>query len=169
MFVLVVAALVAATPYSARDISMQGFGNECTPAGTWYGSNDYANLKYLLTIVPTRAGRFSVWGHPAFATEPLEGPSVITHFSGEIMKKKGRIYKIRIILLQNFDVTNFPPVETTVIFAVEGVLEFVNCDEIKIRWDFYERYNWRVPFDGPGDIPAPPVPIYETYYRMPMD
>ena len=36
----------------------QGFGNDCTVAGVWYGGDPAVGAKYLLTIVPTRAGQF---------------------------------------------------------------------------------------------------------------
>jgi hypothetical protein len=171
--VIIAATLVAATPYSAQDISTQGFGNKCTPAGTWWGGSDnlpvHAGFKYLMTIVPSRAGRFSVLFNGAYTMHDIGFP-VETQWTGELVKKSGN-YKLYLIRLVNAD-ASFPPQQLPLIQAVTADVKFVDCDTISVVFDFFGIYFWdsgSVPFVDPPDAPGPPTPIYETYKRMPTD
>lgn len=173
LLTIIAAILIIATPYSAQGISTQGFGNECTPAGTWWGGSDnlpdHAGFKYLMTIVPSRAGNFSVLFNGAYSMNDAGFP-VETQWSGELVKKRGN-YKLFLIRLVNTDAT-FPPQQLPLIQAVTADLEFTDCDTISVVFDFFGIYFWdsgSVPFVDPPDAPGPPTPIYETYKRMPTE
>jgi len=86
------AALLVVMLYSAQQFNTQGFGNKCTPAGTWWGGSDnlpvHAGHKYLMTIIPSRAGRFSVLFNGAYTMHDIGFP-VETQWTGELVKKSG--------------------------------------------------------------------------------
>jgi hypothetical protein len=171
LFVIIAIVLIAVMPYSAQDISTQGFGNRSTPAGTWWGGSDnlpaHAGFKYLMTIVPSRAGRFSVLFNGAYTMHDIGFP-VETQWTGELVKKSGS-YKLYLMRLVNSD-ASFPPQELPVIQAVTADVEFVDRDTLSVVFDFFGVYFWdsgSVPFVDPPDAPGPPTPIYETYKRMP--
>ena len=173
LIVLIAFALFAATPYSAQDISTQGFGNKCTPAGTWWGGSDnlpdHAGFKYLMTIIPSRAGRFSAIFNGAYSMNDIGFP-VETQWTGELVKKRGG-YELFLIRLVNID-ASFPPQALPLIQAVRADVELVDCNTISVVFDFFGIYFWdsgSVPFVDPPDAPGPPTPIFETYKRMPTN
>ena len=152
----------------------QGFGNDCTPAGTWYGGGDdyYVNgqlfhsPKYLMTIVPIRAGRFSFRGDEGFTPNPAAAKK-LSEFSGELIKQPDGSYKGYALALANpSDVP--PPLggPDPNVAAVRETARMTACDTLEFEIDFNAIYAWgKIPFvDNPMVSRGP---ASETYHRMP--
>jgi len=95
--------------------------SECSPAGTWYGGSynpDNAGYKYQYTFSPMKAGRFFAMADGAYNPDSL-GAAVATTWTGELVKKSGKNYEIRLIALTTNDPTE-PPEELPMIWAVRG-------------------------------------------------
>ena len=169
MFKFTVAVIVATTVVVAAPCLAGGLGQQCSPAGTWYGGNDLVpNVNYLLTIIRNGPRTFTATFQGAFSLEGLYGfPSVSTQWSGELVRTADSVYKFRILSLENWDAANFPPSQPSLINGVEGEMEFSDCDVAASTITFFGVYPWgATPFvDTP--IIEPPTPIYETYYRIP--
>jgi hypothetical protein len=162
--VLAAAVLAASIPCFGQEERAE-ISELCFPGGTWWGGSE--GFKYLLTIVPIRAGLYSVNFQAAYSVEGLGFP-VETEWNGE-MKRKRHGYKIWAISLVNTD-AGFPPGQLPIIQAVRGTIEFDDCDTLTLTWNFFKVYFWgHVPFVDPPDAPGPPTPILETYSRMPRE
>lgn len=163
ILVVSIVFLVAAIPCLG-----QGFGNECTLAGTWYGGSE-GTSKYVATIVPTRANHYSAVFDGAYSMAPLGFP-VKTIWSSQFVKQnKGEYeYKGTAIGLLNRS-AEFPPTGPPEIGAVRFHAKLDGCDTLKMVYDFFGGYFWgdKVPFRDPPDYIVAPTPFEETYRRVP--
>lgn len=152
----------------------QGFGNDCTPAGTWYGGAQTA-AKYLLQATPDRAGDFATTFHQGF-TPPNPPLARLTPFEGRMVYRGANRYDTYGIALGNR--TTIPPPaggEAADLYAVRGQAELLDCDTLQFVITFFARYdggeNWgkKVPFVDDPDFHMlpPPNTITEVYRRMP--
>jgi hypothetical protein len=142
----------------------QGFGNDCTPAGVWYGGSD-ASAKYILAITPGRAGHFNMTASQGFTSRLPH----ITPWVGELIKTAKGWEAVEIALTNN-DTTPPPAGANPDLRAVRETVKFDGCDKLLVTINFYALYNWgSVPFAdepaayllGPGETEA------EIYSRVP--
>ena len=167
--------------------AQQGKGNECTPAGVWYGGSVVA---YTLTITESGpAGHYTTYGEGMYKTSILA-----TGYSATV-EKKGRKYEGAGMALQtsNPEYLNAPPFQTLPDLAAAWFsIEMVDCDTIKNTIPFFGVYfgaglwqpgspwsgigwltNGKVPFVDAPDLDMIPIltgdtkPIVETYHRVP--
>ncbi len=152
----------------------QGFGNECTPAGTWYGGGADPSLtihspKYLLTIVPSRAGRYSIRADEGFSTNPAV-VAKLSEFSGELIKQEDGTYRAYALALANS--SSVPPPMGGLdpqIWAIREHVTLTDCNTLQFEIDFFAVYAWgHTPFlDTPDGYRLPPGTVaIETYKRM---
>lgn len=175
--------LMAALPCVAQ----QGEGNDCTPAGTWYGGSVVA---YFMTITPAGPA-----GHYAVTAQGMYKNSVLnTSYAGTIVKN-GKKYEGPTMSLSTQDPSflGLPPYTTLPDLSVGWVItEMMDCNTLQSTIPFLGLYsaasiwqpgtpwsgiNWlakgKVPLDSPPDIDLIPVltgdikPIVETYHRVP--
>lgn len=138
----------------------------CSPVGTWYGGSE---VKYLGTIDPITGERVSARFEVVGSLQSL-GFAAWTSWSGQFSKAKAGLYVGQYISMYTNSFA-FPPAPNSYeLDAVHNSMEFIDCDNIKITYDFYGVYfdlN-KVPFvdppDAGGDIPGGFV---ETYHRVP--
>ncbi len=162
---MIFALLIAAAMLVPAAVA-QGFGKECTIAGTWYGGSE---VKYLATITPITGERFSARFELVASLQYIPY-SAWTSWSGEF--RKAQVGYVGQSVSMYTTSPAFPPSgDSYEVDAVRSSLEFIDCDNITITYDFYGIYldlN-KVPFvDQPdlgGDIPAPGM--VESYHRVP--
>ena len=171
---LVIIAAVVFFIIVSSFIVFAGGGNKCNPAGTWYGGSyvpEHEGFKYQYTFVPSKPGQFFAMADGAYNPDSL-GAAVATTWTGELVKKSGGSYEIRLISLMTTDPIH-PPEELPMIWAVRGDVQFDGCDKITIKYNWFAIYAWdKVPFvDDPVTwlIHAGDDPIVETIRRMFMD
>lgn len=164
--------------FTSVSLFAQGFGNECTPAGVWFGGGTN-NAKYLMTIVPSRAGRFTVTGFEGFTPNPLPPASAakLSPYAGEFFKLSNGKYRGFAMALVNSDTIppagpgstgNTPPR----IWALRETVELTDCDTLVTSIDFSAEYSWgKTPFVDAPDFHklTPGTTINETYHRMPTE
>lgn len=149
----------------------QGFGQgpnrECSPAGTWYGGAENS-AKYLLTVVATEPGHYSVVYDQGFT------PAIpkLSPFVGRLAQVRHGGLVGQVIALANLSAV--PPPQggpNPQIWAAREFGHMVDCDTLEFEIDFYGVYAWgKVPFVDPPDgsrLPPSGV-IRETYLRMPI-
>ncbi len=108
---------------------------------------------------------------PAFSMSDM-GLVVATTCNGSITKMPGKDYEAFAIVMANR--TPGHPAPTVGVMGVHGFVNIVDCNTIRIDYDFYGGYLansiWtlgKMPFlDVPDYVPIPP-PFSETYRRMP--
>jgi hypothetical protein len=167
--ILVVVVLALGSSFAV----FAGGVGECSPAGTWYGGSynpDHAGFKYQYTFTPTKTGRFFAMADGAYNPDSL-GVAVATTWTGELVKKSGKGYEIRLIALTTNDPSH-PPEELPMIWGVRGDVLLEGCDKMTITYDWFAIHEWdKVPFvDDPvnWNLFAGDEPIVETIKRMPM-
>jgi hypothetical protein len=138
----------------------------CSPVGTWYGGGDY---KYVLTITPVARERFAMHGEVA-ADQSALGYAAWTTFSSQVIRTKNGRFVAQGIALFTTSHDIVPPPESIELDAIRGWMEFADCDNIRVSYDFFAAYfdPTKVPFIDPPDLSyLPPGGISETYHRMP--
>ena len=149
---------------SPQTSDIVGFGNSCSPVGTWYGGSDAsAGMKYLLRITAGPAGRYAITYELGFIPKI---PRIST-YSGEMVKTPSGFVAYSLALANM--VSTPPPLggPPPDIWAVRAQMHFEGCDTLKSVIDFIGIYKWgdRVPFvDLPDLLPALGT---ESYRRMP--
>jgi hypothetical protein len=143
-----------------------GLGDRCTPVGTWYGGAE-GSAKWLLTVVPTRPGHYSMVFDEGFTPAIAK----LSPFSGELVRLSDGRYKGNAIALANTSATP-PPLggPNPAIWAIREFGALTDCDTLEFVIDFYGIYNWgRTPFlDPPDGSRLPPEGfVKEVYVRMP--
>lgn len=175
---LAVVIALAATPCFAQ----QGAGNECTPAGVWYGGSLTA---YQMTVTPVLpAGHYAVSSAGMYKTSALN-----TLINGELVKQGDR-YEGSIMALTGDDHFLLPPAQFVKMpdLTVGWISMRLNdCNSITITVPFFGIYfgptMWapnvlgatftdKVPLVDPPDIDMLDVltggfPIVENYRRVP--
>jgi len=137
----------------------------CSPVGTWYGGSD---VKYLMTITPITGERFSTRAEVVLPLVLLGYPAW-TSWSGEFNKSNRGRYVVQEISMYTSSTEVPPPANSYEVDAVRGSMQFIDCDNIKMTYDFYGLYfdlN-KVPFVDPPDVSVDAGGIVETYRRMP--
>ncbi len=143
----------------------QGFGYECSPAGTWYGGGS-GPAKYLLTITQT------YFGHYTYSYDEGFTPAVpkLSEYSGELVRVGFNTYVGRAIALANM--SSAPPNAGGIppqIWAIRETGRLTDCNTMEFDIDFFGVYQWgRIPFVDQPDASKLPVEgvIHETYTRM---
>jgi hypothetical protein len=83
---------------------------------------------------------------------------------------------VRLVQIGSASGALFPNTTDLTVGAVEGTIELVGCNTLIATYHLFEIYFWdsiygdsptKELFEDPGDIPAPPVPITETFERAP--
>lgn len=167
--------------------AQQGQGNECTPAGTWYGGSVVA---YHMTITPAGpAGQYVVTAQGMYKN------AVMTTLYAGIQTKNGKVYEGNGLSLstQDPDFLNSPPIgKLPDIIAGWFSMEMVDCNTIRNTIPFLGLYfgsliwlpgtpwtgihwlpNAKIPLVSEPDVDLIPVltgdvkPIVETYRRLP--
>ena len=139
--------------------------NNCSPVGTWYGGSD---VKYVLTITPAAGERFSVKAEVVLDMATI-GVLGWTSWSGEFGKVSAGSYVGQYISMYTSSSEVPPPPSAYELDAVRGWMRFIDCNNIKITYDFYGLYfdlN-KIPYVDPPDLSVDPSGILETYHRMP--
>lgn len=144
----------------------QGFGETCTPSGTWYGGGD-TSAKYVLTVIPMLPGHYLLRYDEGFT------PAIpkLSEWSGELVWGKDGVYLGQIIALAN--PSNIPPNQggpNPQIWAVREHVRLTDCSTLEAEIDFFGVYAWgKTPFvDAPDASRLPPTGVIkETYQRMP--
>ncbi len=150
---------------SGLSMLAQGFGNDCTPAGTWYGGAD-SKAKYLLTVIPTRAGHFSIRFDEGFT------PAIpkLSEFSGEMIHDNDGGYKAYAIALGNLssEAPNSSAAVYPFVWTVREKATMPNCDTLVFEIYQSRWYLWGyLPFSEDfwqNRLPNN-QPVYETYLR----
>lgn len=149
---------------SASDLAQNT--RACSPIGTWYGGGDY---KYVLTIAPNGNGTFAMRGEGAFDNAAL-GYKGWTSFSSQFLKLKDGRYLGHGIGMFTTSSELPPPLNSVELDGIRAWMEFSDCDNIKVKYDFFGAYFdlTKIPFVDPPDLSyLPPGGILETYHRMP--
>lgn len=155
-----VAAALVAVPCLAQKAG-GGAGNECSPDGTWFGSNALGQ-NYIFTVTRVGGGRYTAVADgltdPAFCSEN-------TAFRGELKRTGPNTYELRQILLCNSG-------GTLLLWAASGELVFTDCNHFDALFDNIGAYFWGTgftPFDDPFHFPfiPPGDPLPGSYDRMP--
>lgn len=151
----------------AVPLAGQGLGNSnCNLAGTWFGGG--TDVQYQWTVVPIAGGRYSFISQPVYNAPASWDALAATSWSGELVKSpNGSFEKFGMAgLLFNWgSLVVVRPV-------VHGWVEFVDCDTVINRIDFFAGYivgSTKVLFkDAPDfDNLEPGQVITERYQRMP--
>jgi hypothetical protein len=161
--------------------AQQGKGNECTPAGVWYGGSVVA---YHMTIIPNGPA-----GHYIAYAKGIYNDSVLnSEYTGEYVKN-GRKYEGSLMRLATTD-SDFlkpPPVgKMPDVYAGWTSLEMIDCNTLTNTIPFFGIYlakniwqpgivwmvSGKTPMLDPPDIDLLDVlvggqPIVETYHRLP--
>jgi hypothetical protein len=170
-FAVVVAALLAASPVVAQVASGEA-GQGCSPVGTWIGGSPAA--VYLMNIVPITPWRLHTEAQGSYLPTQT-GNQVTTTWTGEVMRTPHQGWEGWAVQVGSASGILFPPTADITIGAVKSTNELVGCDTMIVTVDFFEIYFWDSIYGAsptktllvdPGDIPAPPVPIIETYHRV---
>jgi hypothetical protein len=134
----------------------------CSLEGTWYGGSQTA--KYLLTIVPTTGGDYTMIWDGAYPPQAL-GPGIVvkTMITGSIIKIRRRGYEAFAIgMAATADANALPSIG-----SVHAVVSFTGCDTMSLKFDFFGMYMWgKTPFIDFPDVTMP-AGFTETYKRMP--
>lgn len=175
-YLLVLPFVLLAVPCFAQ----HGLGNDCTPAGVWYGGSVVA---YQMTIVPAGPA-----GHYMVQAEGMYKNSVLnTVYTGRFVKK-GNVYEGSMMQLSTSDpdFLNPPPIgKMPDLFVGWSVIELVDCNSMKNTIPFFGIYLasniwqpgivWlpagKVPLIDPPDVDLLNVltggqPVVETYRRL---
>lgn len=184
---LVVLLLAVLFVLVASAFAQQGKGNECTPAGVWYGGSVVA---YTFTITPSGpAGHYTTYGEGMYKT------SVLATGYSATLKKNGNKYEGGGMALEtsNPEYLNPPPFQTLPDLTVAWFsIEMLDCNTLKNTIPFFGMYfgagiwqpgspwsgvNWlangKLPFLDAPDLDMIPIltgdtkPIVETYHRVP--
>lgn len=162
--VLLIFALFA---ISAVTCFAQGFGNQCTPAGTWYGGDETSSAKYLMVVTPGKAGEFSLRFVQGFTPKVPR----ISEYSGVILKTQAGGWESFSIALLNADLTTPPTAPPPSIRAVHARIDFSDCDTLTSTIDFYSKYDWgKIPFvshEFETVFKEGQHEIVEIYHRVP--
>ena len=182
LFVITLLVMVATNAFA-----QQGKGNECTPAGVWYGGSVVA---YSLTITQSGpAGNYVTYGEGMYKT------SILATGYSATLQKIGNKYEGAGMALETSspEYLNPPPFKTLPDLAAAWFsIEMVDCNTIKNTIPFFGMYfgasiwqpgtpwsgvNWlssgKVPFVDAPDLDLIPIltgamkPIVETYHRVP--
>jgi hypothetical protein len=159
-------------PAFATGAQAQGFGTECTPAGTWYGGAEGSGAKYLLTVTRVGLRDFAATFDPGFVPKV----SHLTAFSGRLDQRSRHTYEAHVIALVNLTPT--PPPDggpAAEVWAVHGLVTMRTCSTLEFVIDFFGGYAggafWGVksPFQDEPDYLrlAEGLTIVETYRRVP--
>ena len=180
--VLTLLVLLAVVPCLAQ----QGEGNECTPAGTWYGGSV---VSYQMTVTPAGpAGHYNVTFQGMYKNSVMS-----TTFDGTVAKN-GKAYEGALMALTTQDpVYLTPPPYTNLPDITAGwfSMELVDCNTLRNTIPFLGLYaggfiwkpgtpwtgigwapNAKVPLISPPDLDLIPIltgdlkPIVETYHRL---
>jgi hypothetical protein len=157
------ALIVVAAPAVAKQPG-GGAGDECSPTGTWYGSNGLGQ-NYIFTVTRVGANRFTAVAQgltdPSFCIEA-------TAWRGEMARTGPDTYELRQILLCE------SPDFGLVLWGGLGELTFTDCNHFDASFTDIGAYVWgagATPFVDPFDIPfiVPPddPPLPGWYDRMP--
>ncbi len=138
----------------------------CSPAGTWYGGSE---VKYLFTITPITGERFAIRAE-ILGDVASAGIPAWTSWSGQLIKVGPNRYQGQYISMYTSS-PGFPPAQDS--FEVDGVrgyLSFIDCDNMKIEYDFYLVYfdMSKIVFVDQADITMNISGSVETYRRVPM-
>ncbi len=180
--------LISALLISAGIMSsaQQGKGNECTPAGVWYGGSVVA---YRMTIMPAGPA-----GHYVTLAEGMYKNSVLTTMYAGEMTKSGNKFEGTLMALNTQDpaYTGAPPYQNLPDIAAGSFsVEMIDCNSLTNTIPFYGLYfgsqiwkpgtpwtgiNWvasgKVPLVDPPDVDlvfaltGDTKPIVETYHRI---
>ena len=158
----------------SASVAMSGFAqnqNSCSPAGAWYGGSE-GTVKYLGSITPIDGSTYTLLFDGAYSTKDIGFP-VKTIFAGTFKAQKYGEYLFEGSgggLANPSDA--MPPKTGPAILVVHFRMRFEDCNTLKFDYDFFGGYfmgNGKVPFvDVPDFFPAP-VPIHETYKRLPIN
>jgi hypothetical protein len=138
-----------------------GAGNECSPNGTWFGSNGLGQ-DYLFTITRVGGGRYTAVSDgltvPDFCSEN-------TAFRGDLVRTGPDTFELRQILICD-------SYGTLLLWASSGEVVFTDCDHFDALFDNIGAYFWApgiTPFVDPFDVPLIPPgdPLPASYDRMP--
>ena len=170
--IVIVFVLVTAPPAIAQE-AKGGPGGSCTLAGTWIGGSDAA--KYQSTFVPIAPWRYYAEGRATYLPSST-GNAVSTTWTGDVVWRGPDGWQIRLVQTSSLTGDLFPNTGDLTIGAVEGTVELDGCNAMISTYHFFEIYLWdsiygdtptKELFEDPGDVPAPPVPIVETFNRVP--
>ena len=172
--------------FVAAALAQQGKGNDCTPAGVWYGGSVVA---YTFTITPSGpAGHYVTYGEGMYKTS-----IIATGYQGTL-EKHGKKYEGAGMALQTSDPEYLkpPPFQKMPdLMAAWFSVEMVDCNTIKNTIPFFGTYfgegfwqpgspwtgmGWisggKVPLVDAPDLDMIPIltgdtkPIVETYHRV---
>ncbi len=187
LVLLTAVCCVAQMHSQLQPVAHPGFGNDCTPAGSWYGGSV---VGYQLTIVPTNpAGRYTTFGQGIY-----KASAITATITGEI-SRKGNVFEGSFLSLTGDDsFVNLPPAANGKMPDLEvgwEVVKMLDCNTLQVTIPFFGSYfatniwqpgspwggptwlNLKVPFVDPPDIDWIPIltndtkPIVETYHRVP--
>lgn len=160
--------------------TQQGQGNQCTPAGVWYGGSVVA---YHMTIIPAGpAGHFTVFAEGMYKNSVMN-----TVYTGELVKTDN-VYEGSLMQLTTSDpdFLNPPPIgKMPDIASGWSSMKMLDCDTIQNTIPFFGLYfasniwqpgvvwslNGKVPLVDAPDVDLLNVltgghPIVETYHRL---
>ncbi len=144
----------------ATSSAQVGKGNECTPAGLWYGGGA---TPYKLTVTQTGPA-----GHYQAVFEPMYKNVVLNSTYTSLLEKKGDKYEGAGVILvsqnPNF-VLQFPPPETPDIVVGWFSVELVDCNTIKNTIPFLGYYFgppiWQLAVGGVTWVSPSKVPLLD--------
>jgi hypothetical protein len=144
----------------------------CTPAGTWVGGSGAS--MYLMHLVPVTPWRYVSEAQGSYLPSETFN-AVASTWVGETHRYPQGQWGGWAVQVASASGVLFPDPADITIGAVRSTNEFVDCDTMVVTIDFFEIYYWNSIYGAdptkellvdPGDIPAPPTPIVETYHRV---
>lgn len=159
--------------------AQQGVGNECSPAGHWYGGMPEAGFPYYQAAITSQGGdRYSI----VYQYFSAGGPPFLyaTDWKGDLIKKHGQTYTGLLSQMLQLDPSSplLPPGVDANLPEMDFIhidhLEFIDCNTIRITYDtWYVYYNFTnevkplQPPPPPGYIWIIDPPLVEVYHRAP--
>lgn len=151
-------ALIAV--FAATSFGQAGMGNECTPAGLWYGGSA---TPYKLTITQTGPAT-----HYQAVFEPMYKNVVLNTTYTSLLEKKGNKYEGAGVILVSQDpnfVLQYPPPETPDLVVGWFSMELLDCNTIKNTIPFLGYYFgppiWELAVGGVNWVSPSKVPLVD--------
>lgn len=160
LLILLTAIALAATPSVADN------GSQCDPTGTWWGHNKTLQEPYLMTVVPTASGHYSIVADGGSNVSAYWERS--TAWRGTLTRKGNRTYEVKQILYGAPSILGTKPPFPDVAGAAGTITLKRGCNKMKMVVDVAGAWAWGThPYvDEPAvDILQGDV-LHATYYRM---
>jgi hypothetical protein len=144
---------------------------QCSPVGNWYGGSE-GTAKYIASITPIDGSHFNIIWHGAYSLAKAQPPiPVLTIIPGQFTAQRHGKWEFEGTAGGYSNTSDaFPPATYPDLTVVHYRVRFEGCNTMIVQHDFFGAYTWashRTPFVDQPDYTVAPVPIVETYKRLP--